>query len=128
VHVVHLVLATDDPRAWKLLEKVAKRSDVGLRMELLAHMNNGYAGDRQRQQRLDFLAAFLNDAEAPDVSSRPEMFSGPHAGFTFRRLGVRDLAALELALMLNMPDRPDRDWAPQQWEKLRNKVKDALKK
>jgi hypothetical protein len=87
-----------------------------------------YIGNRQRQQRLKFLAAFLDDAEAPDVNSNPKMFIGPHAGFTFRRLAVRDLAAMEIASILKMPDHPDRDWTPQQWESLRNKVKDALKK
>jgi hypothetical protein len=62
------------------------------------------------------------------VESNPEMFSGPHAGFTFRRLAVRDLAAMEIASILGMPDHPDRDWTPQQWEGLRDKVREALKK
>jgi len=123
----HLVLATDDPRAWKMLEKVAKRSDVGLRMEFMNPMNYSYIEDRQRQQRLDFLAAFLDDAEAPDVKANPEMFSGPHAGFTFARLEVRDLAAMIIASILGMPDQPDRAWTPQQWEKLRAQVMQALK-
>lgn len=124
----HLVLATDDPRAWKMLEKVAKRSDVGLRMEFLNHMHRGYAEDRQRKQRLAFLAVFLDDAEAPDVKANSEMFSGPHAGFAFARLSVRDLAAMTIASLLEMPDRPDRNWTPEQWEKLRVKVKQAIKK
>ena len=86
----HLVLATDDPRAWNMLEKVAKRSDVGLRMQFLNPMNDRDVGGRLRQQRLDFLAAFLDDAEAPDVKANPEIFSGPHAGFAFARLTVQD--------------------------------------
>jgi hypothetical protein len=120
VTFAHLVTETDVPRPWKLLAKVAKRSDVGLRMEFLNLMHND---DRQRRQRLEFLAAFLNDAEAPNVTAHPEMFSGPHAGFMFRRLAVRDLAAMRIASFLGLPDRPDRDWTPQQWEKLRKKVK-----
>jgi hypothetical protein len=123
----HLVLATDDPKAWELLEKVAKRSDVGLRMEFMNPMNYSYVGERQRQQRLKFLAAFLDDAESPDVKAKPEMFSGPHAGFTFARLSVQDLAAMKIASILEMPDQPDRNWTPEQWEKLREKVKQALK-
>jgi hypothetical protein len=124
----HLVMATDDPRAWTMLEKVAKRSDVGLRMEFLEKMNYSYVGDRQRQQRLEFLAAFLKDAEAPDVKANPKMFDGPYAGFMFRRLEVRDLAAEKIASILGMPDRPDRDWTPEQWKKLRNQVEQALKR
>ena len=124
----HLVLATDDLQAWKMLEKVAKRSDVGLRMEFINSMDSSYLEGRHRQQRLDFLAAFLDDAEAPDVKANPKMFSGPHAGFTFARLAVRDLAAMEIASILGMPDQPDRDWTPEQWEKLRTRVKQSLKR
>jgi len=123
-----LVTATDDARAWKMLAKVAKRSDVGLRMEFLNLMNPGYTGDRQRQHRLDFLAAFLDDAEAPDVKASPMMFEGPHAGFTFRRLEVRDLAAMTLSSILGMADAPDMNWTPEQWKKLRDRVKEKARK
>jgi hypothetical protein len=124
----HLVLKTGDPRAWKLLEKVARRSDVGLRMEFMNPMNYSHLGNRHRKQRLAFLAAFLDDAEAPDVKANPRMFAGPHAGFTFHRLAVRDLAAMEIASILEMPDQPDRTWTPKQWKKLRSQVKKCLKK
>jgi hypothetical protein len=122
----HLVMATDDPRAWKALEQVAKRSDVGLPMEFLNPMDYTYVGDRHRRQRLEFLAAFLDDADVPDRKARPEMFSGPHTGFTFERVAVQDFAAMKIASLLDMPDRPDRDWTPRQWEKLRRPVKEAL--
>jgi hypothetical protein len=121
-----LVLRTDDPRAWKMLFKVAKRSDVGLRMEFLNWMTSRKWEGRQRQLRLDFLAPFLDDAEAPDLEANPKMFDGPHAGFAFPRLTVRDLAAMQIAYILRMPDRPDWDWTPKQWEKLRTRVKQAL--
>jgi hypothetical protein len=78
----HVVLATDDARVWKAFEVTAKRVDVGLRMEFLNPMNYTHLGDRQRTQRLAFLAAFLDDAEAPDVAANPKMFEGPYAGFT----------------------------------------------
>lgn len=123
-----LVLETDDPRAWKKLEEVGKRSDVGLRMEFMNWMSYSFLEGRLRQQRLEFLAAFLDDAEAPDVKANPEMFSGPYAGFTFTRLTVQDLAAMEIASILGMPDQPDRNWTPEQWEKLRTQVKQALKR
>ena len=125
---VHLVMATDDDRAWKMLKKVAQRSDVGLRMEFMNPMNYTYVGDRQRLQRLDFLASFLDDAEAPDLTANPKMFDGPYAGFTFLRLEVRDLAAMEIASILGMPDQPDRTWTPEQWKKLRNQVRERRNK
>ena len=75
-----------------------------------------------------FLAAFLDDAEEPDVKANPKMFEGPHAGFTFARLSVRDLAAMKIASILEMPEQPNKDWTAEQWEKLRVKVKQALKR
>ena len=83
-----------------MLTKVAKRSDVGLRMELMKPMNYIYVGDRQRQERLDFLAGFLEDSEAPDYGANPKMFDGFHAGFTFKRLELRNLAAMKIASIL----------------------------
>jgi hypothetical protein len=65
----HLVMATDDPKAWEMLEKVAKRSDAGLRMAFMNPMNYSYVEGRQREQRLRFLAAFLDDADAPDFKA-----------------------------------------------------------
>ena len=38
----NLVMQTEDPRAWRALEKVAKRSDVGVRMEFMDPMNYIY--------------------------------------------------------------------------------------
>jgi hypothetical protein len=128
VGFAHLVLATDDPKAWEMLEKVAKRSDVGMRMQFMNPMNYAYLKNKNYPKRLAFLAAFLEDAEAPDVEANSQMFEGPHAGFTFRRLAVQDLAAMEIASLLGMPDQPDRDWTPQQWEQLRTKVKKALER
>src|SRR6266849_228176 len=97
-------------------------------MEFMNTMNSSYIGERQRQQRLEFLAAFLDDDESPDVRANSKMFIGPHAGFSFRRLTVRDLAAMTIASILEMPDKPDRDWTPQQWEKLRSQVKENLRR
>jgi len=122
-----LVALTDDARAWKMLEKVIRRSDVGLRMEFLNCLHTGYTGEVHKQQRLDLLAKFLNDNEAPDWTHRV-MFEGPHAGFRFKRLEVRDLAAMTIASILKMPDSPDENWTPEQWRKLRDQVKGRLKK
>ena len=116
---------TDDPKVWKMLEKVAKRSDVGLRMEFLSRMvYEGDGGDVRRQRRLDFLVAFLDDAEVPDLGANSKMFDG----FEFRRLEVRDLAAMRIAYILGMPDVTDWERTPEQWKKLRNQVGEKLRK
>jgi hypothetical protein len=54
------------------------------------------------------------------------MFAGYHGDDLSKRLEVRDLAAMWLASMLRFPDRPDRNWSPQQWEDLRARVKARL--
>jgi hypothetical protein len=128
VGYAHVVMDTDDARAWMMLEKVAKRSDVALRMQFLSSMRQTKSAGRQRELRLNFLASFLEDAEARDVKSNPTMFEGPHAGFLFDRLAVRDLAAMEIAFILEMPDSPDKTWTPEQWKKLRDQAKARLKK
>ncbi|HYV38952.1 MAG TPA: hypothetical protein VE988_24925 [Gemmataceae bacterium] len=128
VGFVHVVLKTDNPKVWATLEKVAKRADVGFRMELMNQFNQFNVNDKNRQRCLNYLAAFLDDKEGPDRKANPKMFDGPHAGFTFERLSVQDLAAWQIARILKMPERPDREWTAEQWEKLRAKVTKALAK
>jgi len=89
-------------------------------------MNYSDIGDRHRQQRLKFLAAFLDDAEALDVRAFEHL--GVCAGLKFTRLEVRDLAAMQIASILEMPDQPDKNWTPEHWKELRKKVKEALKR
>ena len=118
-------MLTDDPRAWQTLEKIAKRSDVGSAEGV--PLSHGLTSDARKQQRLNFLAAFLDDAEAPDVkASTHKGDRGPRIAFPFT-LEARNIASMKIASILEMPDRPDGDWTPQQWEKLRHKVKEAIK-
>jgi hypothetical protein len=124
----HVVLTTDDPQVWKTFETVAKRSDVGLRMQFMDPMDYTYVGDRQRAQRLAFLAAFLDDVEAPDIAADPKRFDGPHARFVFEHLEVRNLAAMKIASILDLSDKPNRDWTAKQWDDLRQRVKERLKR
>jgi hypothetical protein len=120
-----LVMATGEAKAWETLEKVAKRSDVGLRMQFIYQVGTG--GDRQRQRQcMAFLAAFLDDAEVRNAKANPTMFEGAYAGHMFDRLEVRDLAAMEVASLLHMQEEPNQAWTPDQFEKLRKKVKEAL--
>jgi hypothetical protein len=127
-HVTRVVMATDDPRAWQALVKYAKRADVGLRMELMHHMSYILLGDRHRKQRLEFLAAFLDDREVRDKATDRKMFDGPFAAFGFSRLAVQNLAAMELAGMLDVLDQSESDWTARQWQELREQVKQELRR
>lgn len=124
--VAHLVLATDDPRAWRVLRTVAKRADVGLRMTFLNVMTDAPNEDHRRQQRLEFLAAFLDDTAVRDEQSNRELFNGPYAGFMFPRLAVRDFAAMQIARILKLSIEPKADWTAQEWEAFRSRVKATL--
>lgn len=133
-----LVVRSKDERAWKALRDTAQRVDLGQRMELIQAMGN--CSERE-DKALDFLADFLGDEEVrvidPTMSKFPhkrnesgefelEPFSGPCAGFIWPRLAVRDLAALELADILDI--KVDRDALQDEkgWDGLRTQVTAAL--
>ena len=59
-------------------EKVARRSALGLRMELLHHLGDA-TETRHRKERLRLLAAFLNDDALRDRANDGK-FNGPGAG------------------------------------------------
>jgi hypothetical protein len=130
-----LVRDMDDSRAWQALLKAAKRADVSLRMEYLGAMSEAKGTTQQRWQRAKFLAEFLDDTAVRDVKGRAGMFEGFYAGWVFPRIEVRNFATLEivsqLELMVDLPvDRftaSAKPWTPEQWSKLRNQVREALK-
>lgn len=123
----HLVMETDDFRAWDALKRAARRADIGLRMEMLNPMDYTYIGNKQRRHRVEFLAAFLDDAEIRDKASDPKRFDGPYAGFSFPRLSVRDFAAMEINALLDVSKQPQPrpDWTADQWLTFRARAKAA---
>jgi hypothetical protein len=129
VRIANLTFMTDDPRAWQALEKTAKRSVVGLRMELLNHFLDD--DDRHRADRLRLWAKFLDDDTLREMKASEEFggkFAGPCAAFTYPKIEVRDFAALQIGYTLGM-DIPLRlDWTPADWAILRNDVKTALRR
>jgi hypothetical protein len=122
----HLVMQTDERSAWSALERFAKRSDVGLRMEILYYMDFTSMADRQRSQRLEFLSHFLGDDEVRDEKSNPLKYKGPSAAFTVSKIEVRNFAAWQIASILKMGVEPDEDRSPARWGELRARVRDAL--
>jgi hypothetical protein len=115
----------DDMAIWRTYLRAAKRSAIGLRMEMMNPMDYYYIGTKNRNLRLAFLAAFLND-EAVRRTDTSEKFRGPCAGFTFHKMAVRDFAAMKIASILGLEDSPDEFWTPAQWNELRKKVKEKL--
>ena len=120
-YIAGLATECDDPRIWPTLESVAKRSAVGLRMEML----NKLRGSGRRAERLQLLAAFLDD-DASRIKGSGQ-FDGPGAGFIYKRLEVRDFAALGLAELLGIDIEVKLDRTPKEWAKVRERVREALK-
>ncbi len=95
------IVLADEPDLWNELRTVARRSSVGLRMELLENVyDNNTPSGRIRQLRL--LAAFLDDATVRDARSNPERFKDSYAGSQFPVLSVRNFVALKMATILGV--------------------------
>jgi hypothetical protein len=124
--IARLAVESDDPRVWAVLEKAARRSSLGLRMELLNQFGDPRDA-RRRAERLRLLGAFLDDAEVRDNKSDAR-FDGPGAGFPYDRIAVRDFVADTLAGLLGVEVELKLDRTEVEWAEVRGKVRDALKR
>jgi hypothetical protein len=124
-HIAGLAIESEDPRVWQILEKVAKRSALGLRMELLNHFSDP-KDDRHRPERIRLLASFLDDAALRDEDS-DKRFEGPGAGFPYHKIEVRDFVALQIAYMLRIEVELNLERTPEQWAKIRSQVQETMK-
>jgi hypothetical protein len=117
---------TDSAEVWAAFLAAAKRADVGLRMELMNPLNYSHVGDRVLKQRIQFLAAFLDDETERDAASDPAKFTGPFAGFVFPKLRVCDLTAEKAGSLLGLDQQPRPSWTKQDWENYRARVRKEL--
>ncbi len=124
--IAALAIESTDPRVWAVLEKVAKRSALGVRMELLSEFGDPQEL-RHRGERLQLLAAFLDDSELRDVKA-DERFVIPSGGYLHDRIEVRNSVALDLADLLEIKIKPKDDRAPAEWAEIRTKVRESLKR
>ena len=117
-----LACEASDPRVWAALLRATRRADAGLRQQLLGTLSYTYLEDRQRRERLAFLAAFLDDRTLPETSKNPPMWEGPRIGFTLPPLSVRDVAAMTLGSLLHVPAVPKKDWTRAEWDALHAEI------
>jgi len=124
-----VVMESDDPRVWSAIEKVAKRSVVGLRMELL-HQFGFPKEESHRRERLRLLAAFLDDTTIRDTSSSNKFFTYgrrlKNIGLQYEKLSVRDFAALELAGLLGIDVELKPERTADEWVQIRTQVRETL--
>ena len=123
-----LVCSTDDACAWQALKRAAGRADTGLRMEMLNKIDALPPTGPQRQLRLAFLAGFLDDAAVRDADTDKQNFTPSYAGYCFRRLEVRNFAAMRISNLLGMLDDPDSKWTAEQWATLREQMRARVKR
>jgi hypothetical protein len=126
--LTHCVMLLDNDNIWRAYLLAAKRSSVGLRMEMMNAMDYSYIGQTNRSRRLAFLAAFLGDKTVRDIPKNEEAskFSGPCAAFTIKQIEVRDFAADKIACILRLSNHADEFWTAAQWTALREKVERRL--
>lgn len=122
----HVVMELENDDAWRGLLTCAKRSSVGLRMELMEPLNCNSIGKSSRSRRIAFLAAFLDDKSERDLASDTVRFGGPCAAFTIPKITVQNFTAEQLASILGFPESPDEFWSSAQWAHLRKKVRNQL--
>ncbi len=124
----HVVMQIEENGCWADYLRVAKRSSVGLRMEMMNPFNYAYIGDKCRSLRLAFLAAFLDDESERRIppGRNQGKFDGPCAAFTFPQIQVRDFAAMKIASILDMDRHPDEFWTSENWRALREEVRSRL--
>ncbi len=114
VWIAHLVMETDDARAWQALEKAVARASPAFKMELL-DLHDSSKEVRHRSKRLHLLTPYLDDATVYDP------------GVSNRKIEVRDFVAMKIADLIGIDvEREER--TPEDWAKVRNQVRKALER
>ena len=103
-HSIEFAANTGSAAVWTALEKVLKRCSLGLRMEAIEDLGTvaKQVSDSQIRRRcLLEIAKYLDDAAIRDQKSSKK-YGGPCAGMFYKRLEVRNLAAMALAANLGI--------------------------
>jgi hypothetical protein len=123
-----MVQKLDDPRGWAALERLAHRSVVGQRLQILGDLHNVQATGTRKRHRIQFMSRFLDDNTLCDFSQDKEAFDGPHAHFDLEKITVRDGVLRDLAYQVGVSRYPRSDWKPEDWDAWRPTVLTALRR
>jgi hypothetical protein len=118
---------SDDPRVWQALDKAIQRAAVGLRMELLNADLDYPERAFQRRELLGHFLRFLDDADLRDSGSNKK-YGDDCAAHTYRKLEVRNFVALQLASLLDIEVDFNPGRTPEEWAKLRGRVREAAER
>ena len=136
----HIVMVLEDDEVWREFERAAKRSSIGLRLEMISPRS--YSTPENRGRHIAFLTSFLDDASERTFPLFPDnetvarqlragrtvesKFDGPCAACNFKKIAVRDFAAMQLACFLKIKERPEESWTADQWRTFRGHVRERL--
>jgi hypothetical protein len=101
----HVVLLTERQEAWDALLRATKRAEPRLRTEYMSPLSYAYVKDRPREQRLKFLASFVNDE-----TLRVGRGAGPGAAMAWDRIRVGDYATMLIGSILGIEPHPEPEW------------------
>jgi hypothetical protein len=96
-----MVVDANDSKTWEALVDAARRSPIRMRAELVGRMSMPVDREKVRNERLKFVASFLDDAEIWKAATR------------------------SAAAILQMR-QPNQEWTRQDWEELLEDVKTSI--
>jgi hypothetical protein len=120
----YVVMELEDDEVWREFQRAAQRSSVGLRLEMIGSGCSCGTPPKNRGRRIAFLAAYLNDATVRTMGQ--SKYYGPCTAFTFKKIEVRDVAAMELAYLFDIDEKPTDSWTADQWQAFRGQVRERL--
>jgi hypothetical protein len=124
--MVDLAIECDGPRIWQALQKTAKSMSVGLRMELLDRLERRNPRPHIIE-RLLLLESFMDDTTIRERAT-DKRFEDSDVGKLFKKIQIRDFAALKIAGELGIEIEVEKDGTPEEWAKIRELVRTILKK
>jgi hypothetical protein len=112
---LRVIMDLADDEVWHEFQRAAQRASIGLRLEMISTGCSCGIPEKNRARASAFFAAFLDDAGVRLASSGGK----PCAGLD----EVRNVAAKELAYLLDLDEKPQDSWTDDQWRAFREKVR-----
>ena len=123
-----LVMRTDEQKAWDALVRLARRSALSQRLEILGRFEHTSWDRGQNIHEIQFLTTFLDDETVCDFT-KGELIELAYLAHMGRgRITVSDIALSYIGNRIGVPSsRADR-WTNEEWDEWKRKAQVALKK
>jgi hypothetical protein len=125
LRLIALAQFCDDPKVWPEIEKVARKATIGFRVMILRELRVADQNNSKKPDRVQVLASFLNDPDVYDRDKHRKQFPFFEPS-EYSKIEVRDFAALTIAEMLGIKVETNPKRTPEEWAKLRSKVREEL--